>query len=616
MRLTLWVLVPCAVAILAPAGGSQLEDVPSQQAYLKASNTGTADAFGGAAAMSGDTLVIGARLEDGAATGVNGSQDPGTATNSGAVYVFVRDGAGWAQQAYVKASNTGAEDSFGASVSISGNTLVVGAPDEGSSATGVDGDQSNNAAVRSGAAYVFVRSGGAWTQQAYLKASNADSGDRFGSTVAVSGDTIVVGSVGEDSGATGVDGLQDDESAPVSGAAYVFVRSGGSWSQQAYLKASNSEASDRFGFSVAASGDTVVVGSDSEDSSATGVNGAQDSNGASRSGAAYVFVRNGTSWTQQAYLKASNTGQNDRFGNAVSVWGDTVVVAAEGESSSATGVDGDQASNAAAFSGAAYVFVRSGTGWSQQAYLKASNTETNDSFGRSSSLSGDTLVLGAYDEGSSATGVNGDQSDDSLVVAGAAYLFVRSGASWSQHAYLKASNTGSNQFFGESAAVSGDSVVIGAPGEASKATGVDGDSGDTSAMGSGAAYVFDLGLDAWADLGSGLAGLGGVPLLVGSGALSAGSSNQLDLTLARPSSPATLVFGFALLAAPFKGGTLVPMPLLLLPLTTTAAGSVSLPFSWPPTLPRLTPLLFQCWVVDPAAPAGLSASNGLLGVSS
>src|SRR5690606_29875211 len=143
-----------------------------------------------------------------------------------------------------------------------------------------------------------------------------------------------------------------------SGAAYAFVRNGTEWTQQAYLKASNTGANDYFGYSVSISGDTIVVGAIYEDSNATGVNGNQNNNGASGSGAAYVFVRDGTTWTQQAYLKASNTGADDYFGYSVSISGDTIVVGAVQEASNATGVNGDQNNNGASGSGAAYVFVR------------------------------------------------------------------------------------------------------------------------------------------------------------------------------------------------------------------------------------------------------------------
>jgi trimeric autotransporter adhesin len=327
------------------------------------------------------------------------------------------------QLAYGKASNTNPGDGFGYSVSLSGDTLAVGATGEDSAATGVNGNQANNNALNSGAVYVFVRSGASWSQQAYLKASNTDMNDVFGESVSLSGDTLAVGAVGEDSVATGVNGYQVDNSALDSGAVYVFVRSGASWSQQAYLKASNTGENDNFGGSVSLSGDTLAVGASGEASAATGVNGNQADNSASGSGAVYVFVRSGASWSHQAYLKASNTGGGDYFSQSVSLSGDTLAVGAQGEDSVATGVNGNQADNSASGSGAVYVFVRSGASWSQQAYLKASNTGASDSFSVSVSLSGDTLAVGAFYEDSAATGVNGNQADNSAADSGAVYLF-------------------------------------------------------------------------------------------------------------------------------------------------------------------------------------------------
>ena len=395
------------------------------------------------------------------------------------------------QQAYLKASNTEAFDQFGWSVAVSGDTVVIGVPFEDSNATGVNGNSSNNSSTDSGAAYVFVRSGGAWSQQAYLKASNAGANDGFGGSVSISGDTVVVGADQEDSSATGVNGNQADNSASISGAAYVFTRSGGVWSQQAYLKASNTEVADFFGSSVAVSGDTVVVGAWGEDSNVTGVNGNQADNSAQFSGAAYVFIRSSGAWSQQAYFKASNAGALDTFGDSVAVSGDMVVVGAQGEDSNATGVNGNQADDSAVNSGAAYVFAHSGGVWSQQAYLKASNTDTADEFSISVAVSGDTLVVGARDD-SNATGVNGNQADNSAAESGAAYVFFRSGGIWSQQAYLKASNTEVADLFGWSVAVSSDTLVVAAPGEASNATGVNGNQANNSATGSGAAYVFRL----------------------------------------------------------------------------------------------------------------------------
>ncbi|MDX1983962.1 MAG: FG-GAP repeat protein [Bryobacteraceae bacterium] len=462
-------------------------DPVAQQAYLKASNTAAGDRFGTSVSISGNTVLVGAPGEDSAATGVNGSQADNGAGDSGAAYVFVRSGSTWTQQAYLKASNTGASDLFGFAVALSGDTAVIGAYGEDS-----NGTQSDNSALNSGAVYVFTRSGTTWTQQAYLKASNNTAGDWFAYSVAVSGDTLVASAPFEDSAATGVNGNQADNSSLNAGAIYVFTRSGGVWGQQAYLKASNTGAEDTFGLAVAISGDTIVAGAYGEDSAATGVNGNQADNSLLSSGAAYVFLRTAGVWSQQAYLKASNTGAGDEFGRSVSVSGDTIVVGAWLESSAATGVNGNQADNAANLAGAAYVFLRSGGAWSQQAYLKASNTGGNDRFGWSVAVAGDTIVVGALLEASNATGVNGNQSNNNAAAAGAAYLFVRNGGLWSQQGYLKASNTNIDDAFGVSVGVSGDTVVVGAWLEASAATGVNGNQADNTAQEAGAAYVYTV----------------------------------------------------------------------------------------------------------------------------
>jgi hypothetical protein len=449
----------------------------SQQAYLKASNTppgrGVGDNFGISVAVSGDTVVVGAEGEDSSTTGVNSAPNEG-ATNSGAAYVFVRTSGTWSQQAYLKASNTGSGDNFGRSVSVNGDTLVVGAWREDSGTTGVN-SMPDEERTDSGAAYVFVRSGGDWSQQAYLKANSSGVDDWFGFSVSVSADTVVVGAYLEDSAAMGVNGTPD-EAATNSGAAYVFTRSGGSWSQQAYLKALNTDSHDYFGQSVSVSADTIVIGAPLEDTLPN-----------DDSGAAYVFARSGTTWSQQAYLKASNSGGGDEFGKSVAVSGDTVVVGAAGEDSNATGVNGNE-TGIIANSGAAYVFVRSGVTWSQEAYLKAESPGVDDNFGSSVSASGNTAVVGANNEDSNTTGVN-SIPDEGATNSGATYVFARSGATWSQQAYLKASNTGAGDLFGSSVSVSGDTVVVGALREGGSSSGVN-SSPDDSAADSGAAYIF------------------------------------------------------------------------------------------------------------------------------
>lgn len=403
--------------------------------------------------------------------------------------------ASFAEQAYIKASNSGANDEFGYSVSLSGDTLAVGAYYEASGTTGVDSIP-DEAASNSGAVYVFVRSGSTWTQQAYIKASNTQSNDQFGYSIALSGDTLVVGAIGEDSSSTGV-GSTPDEAASNSGAVYVFTRSGTSWSEQAYIKASNTGSSDEFGISVALSGDTLVVGAHQEDSSTAGVGTTADEL-AANAGAVYVFTRNDAVWSEQAYIKPSNTGSGDKFGNSVAVSGDTLAVGAYLEDSSTTGI-GSIADNGAKDSGAVYVFTRSGTSWSEQAYIKSSNSEAFDNFGISVSLSGDTLAAGAYLEDSSTTGVD-SAPDEAAKNSGAVYVFTRNGTTWNEQAYIKSSNTQSNDTFGYCVALSGDTLAVGAYGEDSSTSGI-GSTPDELASRAGAAYVFVRDGTTWSERG-------------------------------------------------------------------------------------------------------------------
>ncbi|MEN9799660.1 MAG: hypothetical protein RL653_3357, partial [Pseudomonadota bacterium] len=413
---------------------TRLNGAWTQQAYLKASDSEPQDQFGFSVALSGDTLAVGARREDSSATGINGTEVDYGAANSGAVYVFTRSNGVWSQEAYVKASNSGAADEFGFSLSLEGNTLVVGALFEDSSATGVnptltpDGAdaQSDASASNSGAVYVFNRTNGVWTQEAYVKAANPGLDDMFGHSVALSGDTMVVGAPGEASAVAGINGDPSDNSAPEAGAVYVFTRSNGTWTQQAYIKASNPGTTDQFGYVVALDGHTLAVGAPYESSNATGVNpgaAAEADDSALYSGAVYVFTRTGQAWTQQAYVKASNANGNDKFGTSVALHDNILAVGASYESSSATGINGNEADNSSSTSGAVYVFTRTSGNWTQRWYLKATNTGSGDFFGETVALSEDMLVVGATWEDSSATGVTGDQADNSMTDSGAVFVY-------------------------------------------------------------------------------------------------------------------------------------------------------------------------------------------------
>ncbi len=363
--------------------------------------------FGWSVALSGDTALLGARGDDQAA---------------GSAYVFVRSGSVWSQQQKLTANDAAASDAFGASVAVSGDAALVGAPFD-----------SYVGGINAGSAYVFVRSGSTWSQQQKLTASDAAnstwaSEHAFGGSVALSGDTAVVGAV-KDAGGTGA------------GSAYVFVRSGSTWSQQQKLTASDAAPNDAFGRSVAVSGDTTVVGAPSDDHA-----------GGTDAGSAYVFVRSGSLWSQQQKLTASDAAGGDAFGSSVAHFGDTTVVGAL-HASHAGG----------AYAGSAYVFVRSGSLWSQQQKLTASDAAANDRFGWSVALSGDTALVSApyhYPTGS-------------------AYVFVRSGSVWSQQSTLTASDGAAGDYFGRSVAVSGETALVGAP-----------DDGHAGGIYAGSVYVF------------------------------------------------------------------------------------------------------------------------------
>jgi len=466
--------------------------------YVKASDTSEHAMFGWAVSLSadGNTLAVGSR---------------------GVVSVFSRSGAGWLQEARLRASNEEAADGFGTAISLSedGNTLVAGAYGEDSSArrVSIDGTgESDNTASDAGAVYLFSRGDNGWSQRAYVKASNTGVNDRFGGAVSLSadGNTLAVGARQEQSNATGIstDGSgESDNTSSGAGAVYLFSRSGTSWSQQAYVKASNTDAGDWFGGAVSLStdGNMLAVGAHEERSQATGIStdgSGESDNAAFSAGAVYLFSRSGTSWSQQAYVKASNTDRTDRFGFALDLSGDgnTLAVGARQEQSNATGVstDGTGESDNAAFSaGAVYLFSRSGTSWSQQAYVKASNTDVGDWFGGAVSLStdGNMLAVGAYQEKSQATGISTDgsgESDNTSSGAGAVYLFSRSGTSWSQQAYVKASTPAIGDGFGNVLNLSGDGsmLAVGAFHDDSSASGIGGAQNDNTMRNAGAVYLY------------------------------------------------------------------------------------------------------------------------------
>ncbi len=469
--------------------------------YVKASNTGADDFFGQSVALSADgtTLAVGANAEDSAAIGFDGVGANDTVIGAGAVYVYRRSAAGWAQEAYVKAANAGPGDEFGFALSLSadGSVLAVGAHFESSAATGVGGNAASDAAPYAGAVYVFRRSAMGWAQEAYVKASNTDAFDEFGQSVALSGDgaTLAVGARVESSSATTINGDGSSDASYAAGAVYVFRHAGSAWSQEAYVKAANAGADDQFGQTVALSGDGAVlaVGAWQESSASTGVGGSALSDAAPRAGAVYVFRRAGSAWSPEAYVKASNTDAGDAFGAAVALSADgaTLAVGAR-EEDAASGAD--PSDDSATTAGAVYVFAFASGAWAQQAYVKPTHPDAADAFGASVSLSADgaRLAVGAYDEDGAFAGIGGDATSDATSQSGAAYVFARSAGTWSEEAYVKAGTVRAGDFFGFALALSADggTLAVGAPYEDSASTGLDGDAADVTAERAGAVYVY------------------------------------------------------------------------------------------------------------------------------
>jgi hypothetical protein len=485
-------------------------DITKAIGFFKANNS-RANAQFGFFAMSlsadGSTLAVGSLEETSNAVGIDGNAMDSSAASAGAVYVYSKNNGVWAQQAYIKASNTQAKQYFGVSVSLSsdGNTLAVGASGEASKSMGVGGNQNDNSATDAGAVYIFARNSTAWSQKTYLKASNTRAGSGFGVHVSLSADasSLAVGAWTESSNARGVDGDQTNTSASNSGAVYLFTFSGGTWNQQAYIKPSNTQPELRFGQRVVLSGNgsTLAVGAIRESSNATGINGDQLNATSSEAGAVYVFTRNSGVWQQQAYVKASNTnsshvGVGDRFGVAISLSadGNTMAIGAWGEDSGGKGVDAAQNTESSSDSGAVYVFTRSAGGWSQQSFIKASNARVGDRFGVRLALSadGNLLAVGAFAQDSSGVGIESDQASNGAADSGAVYLFNREQGRWSQGAYIKSSGSRANDNFGHGIAMSADgkTLAVGAPGQSSNATGIGAEQTDASAPFAGAVYLF------------------------------------------------------------------------------------------------------------------------------
>jgi hypothetical protein len=319
---------------------------------------------------------------------------------------------------------------------------------------------------------------------------------KFGAAVAIAGDTLVVGAPGE----SGPD-LKSD----MAGAAYIFVRGGEGWSQQAYLKASDAAVGDQFGSSVAISSTTSATGLTTT-TVAIGAPGASGPNNTPRAGAVYVFVRTtGTgappvpAWTQQAMPHPANPKGNNEFGASVALFGETLAVGAPLEDSGATGINPGSTGSTAADSGAVFVFNRNGNNWPQSAYIKAPTAVSFVNFGAKVALAGPYLAISAPRDGSGFRGI--DQIPGAAVPSsGAVILYQRNGNNWMHLHNIKASNAHASDLFGQALALSPSTLVVGAPLEDTNGAGVLDPGPSNTAIDSGATYVFRVVDGRWTEL--------------------------------------------------------------------------------------------------------------------
>jgi hypothetical protein len=427
--------------------------------YFKAGNSQGVDVFGRRAVISGDgnTVAIAAVGEDSSPGGNDNSDD-----GAGAVYVYVRVAGHdtWFQQVMLKASDSSSNWSFGVDLSIAddGSTLVVGATRRGGSLA----TPGNNP----GAAYIFARDPATrfWTEQAKLEASGAVPRDHFGDGVAISGDgnTVLVNAPGTDS------------NAPDYGATYVYTRDASGWTQQPNIRATSNGQSVPLGAQLAISTDGGTLA----------IRGGSD---------VYLFQRSGNNWVQETSVRLSAANPVAITTLALSGDGNTLALASINDSSNARGIGGDPNDVSKPMSGGADVFARNGGSWAHQAYVKASNTDTNDRFGNSVDFSddGNIMAIGAPWEQSRAAGMDGDQADNGADRSGAVYMFRRAGSTWTQFNYVHSHQPDPDDQFGTSVSLSADAttLVVGAEWEDGGGDVFNAAEDETQTF-AGAAYIF------------------------------------------------------------------------------------------------------------------------------
>jgi hypothetical protein len=420
----------------------------TQAVKVVASDRALYDRFGYSVSISGDYAIVGAYMEDHDLTGGKFLE------NAGAAYILKNDSGKWTVIQKIVAPDRAEADEFGYSVAISGDYAIVGAPRK----TIKVGFDLNTYA---GAAYIFKNTSGTWTQVNRLVASDRETFDEFGHSVAISGDYAIVGAPYEEHSVTGGNAQSNK------GSAYIFKKGTTFWTEEQKIVGFAS-TDDVFGWSVGISGDYAIVGIPNDGVAASG------GGILTKAGSASIFRRSASTgnWAYMQTINASDKGAGDGFGNSVAISGDCAIVGAMLEDHNATG--GASLNSA----GSAYIFKRNGSTWTQAKKIVAKDREASDMFGVSVSISGDYAIVGAYNEDQDQTGGN------TLNNSGSAYIFKNSSGNWTQANKIVASDRGNGDMFGYSVAISEDYTIAGAYLESENTT------GDNTLYSAGSAYIF------------------------------------------------------------------------------------------------------------------------------
>jgi hypothetical protein len=474
---------PFALVVLSSSVFAQNSTpiVAVRDARLLPQNSAPFDHFGASIALDGTTAAVGAP----------GLPQPNQ--DAGAVYLFERTAAGWIETVKLTANDSEPGDRFGSAVAMQGDSLIVGAP----------GD--DDAASEGGSVYVFERVGGAWTQVQKLLGIGADTLEAVGWSLALDGDTFVAGAADDHHGGGQFDG----------GAAYVFTRTATGWAQQQRVIAGDGEAFDYFSRALDLQGDTLVVGSYSD-------NHGNSSNG----GSVYVFRRSGTTWANTQKIVPADNSSNDNFGFALELVADELVVGAPSDTVGA------------AFSaGSVYVFEETPTGFGQVQKLVAPAPTEFGTFGFDVALQGDVLIVGA-DGGASAQ----------ATYAGAVHVYQREGVTFELGFDLRATIIEQGSDFGSEVALDGEIALIGAPGDDAPVFGQN--------AGAVFAYVIEPEVEVYCT--AKVNGLGCTPAIGWTGSPSVSSTSPFVISAGQVLNQKTglLLYGYAPNSAPFQGGTL------------------------------------------------------------